>query len=309
MSDIGTETGPGRALRLVRETFHEWVADDAIQWGAATAYYTVVSLAPLVVLAVSALGQVVDDELARRWILDQVYVLVGPQAVDVAGAVLEEAGRLELASLGAVLTLLLLVFGATAVFANLQRALNQIWGVKLRAGALRNLVRNRVAAFGAVVALGGLVILSVILGSILVWMRPVFSSVEAYFPLLQLAEFLSSLAVLWVAVGAVFWVLPDVRMSWRDVWIGALVTAVLLVAGKLALSGLVGLSASASMYGAAGAIFLLLLWVYYSAQVFFLGAEFTKVWARARDREFTPESYAAWIRPRAEGSDGLDETD
>ena len=296
VSGSNEQTGAARrAIRLARQTLQEWQDDDAIRWGAAIAYYSVVSLAPLVVLAVTALGQLVEDEQAERWILDQVELLAGPQAVEVARGVIEQTGQLELASAGALLTVLLLAFGATAVFANLQRALNRIWAVEPRSGVFRNLARTRAAAFATVLALGGLIILSLILSTVLGWARPLFAPLEQYFPFVAAADLLTSLLLLWVAVTAVFWVLPDVRISWRDVRIGAFVTAVLLVLGKVALSWFLANNAAASMYGTAGAIFLLLLWVYYSAMVFFLGAEFTQVWAKERGREIMPEDYAVRI--------------
>lgn len=273
----------------------EWQEDDAIRWGAAIAYYSVVSLAPLVVLAVAGLGRLVEDERAERWILDQVDLLAGPQAVEVARGVIDQAGGMDPTSLGGLVTVLLLLFGATAVFANLQRALNEIWAVEPRSGMLRNLVRSRIAAFATVLLLGGLIVLSLVLGTVLGWVRPLIAPIEQLFPLFRIADLLTSLLLLWVAVTAVFWVLPDVRISWRDVRTGAFVTAVLLVLGKLALSSFLATSASASLYGTAGAIFLLLLWVYYSAMVFFLGAEFTQVWARERGREIVPEDYAVRI--------------
>ncbi|MGK7313240.1 MAG: YihY/virulence factor BrkB family protein, partial [Candidatus Longimicrobiales bacterium M2_2A_002] len=266
-----------------------------MRWGAAIAYYSVVSLAPLVVLAVTGLGHVVENQRAERWILDQLQLLAGPQAVEVASGVIEQTGQLELASLGGIATILLLAFAATAVFTNLQRALNGIWAVEPRSGMLRNLARSRVAAFVMVLLLGGLIVVSLVLGTVLGWIRPVIEPVERLFPLFRVADLLGSVFVLWAAVTAVFWVLPDVRISWRDVRTGAFVTAVLLVLGKLALASFLANSASASLYGTAGAIFLLLLWVYYSAMVFFLGAEFTQVWARARGREIMPEDYAVRI--------------
>ena len=294
---------PRRLLHLVKRTFAEWRDDDAIRWGAAIAYYSVISLAPLVVLAATVLGQLVADERAERWIREQVGILAGPQASDVAATVLQETSRLDLTSLGSIVTVLLLLFGATAVFANLQRALNAIWSVEPRSGLLRDLARTRVSAFFTVLSLGGLIILSVVIGAVVGWLAPLVEGVAPYLPAVHLADLLSSVLVLWVAVSAVFWVLPDVRISWRDVWVGALVTAVLLAVGKFALAAFLARNAVASMYGTAGSILLLLLWVYYSAQVFFLGAEFTQVWADERGREITPEDYAVRLRTVTEEAD------
>ncbi len=283
-------------LRLLKETVEEFRRDDALRWGAAIAYYGVVSLAPLVALGVTGLGRVVKNDRAERWILEQVRILAGPQVAEVAASVARQAQQLDFTSFGAVLTGLLLVLGATAVFVNLQRALNRIWSVEPRRGLIGQLVRSRLAAFATVLALGGLMVLAVVTGAVIGWIRPLVSGLGPYLPFVRAADLLSSLVLLWLAVSAVFWVLPDVDVSWRDVWFGGLVTAALLVVGKAVLSGFLASSIVASLYGTAGAIFLLLLWVYYSAGVFFLGAEFTQVWARHRGREIRPQPHAVSIR-------------
>ena len=296
MSEENEDAGLLRRLqRIAVRTVREWLEDDAIRWGAAIAYYSVISLAPLVILATTVLGRVVADDRAERWVLNQVSILAGPQAADVARTVIDETTRVDVTSAGSILSVLLLLFGATAVFANLQRALNRIWSVEPGSGVLRNLVRTRISAFFTVMALGGLILLSVIGGALLGWVGPVVGALAPYLPAARVADFLTSVLILWLAVGAVFWVLPDVKISWRDVWIGALVTALLLVVGKLALAAFLARNAVVSMYGTAGSILLLLLWVYYSAQVFFLGAEFTQVWAAERGREIEPEDYAVRI--------------
>ena len=285
-----------RAWRVVRQTFVEWQEDDAIRWSAAIAYYSVVSLAPLVVLAATVVGTVMEDAAAQRWVLEQVGTLAGSQAADVAATVIDQMPALDLSSVGAILTVLLLLFGATAVFANLQKALNRIWGVEARTGVVLGLLRTRATAFTTVLVFGAVMVLSVFLSSVLSWLGPLLRVLDAILPYVAVAEVLSSVIVLWLAVGAVFWVLPDVRIRWRDVWFGALVTALLLVLGKSLLSAFLARNAAASMYGAAGSIFLLLLWVYYSALVFFMGAEFTQVWANERGRAIQPTDNAVSIR-------------
>lgn len=304
MENGETRTGFGaQALRIARRTVAQWLADDAIRWSAAIAYYAVVSLAPLVVLAVTVAGHLIGGPVAERWILQQVGVLGGPQATEVAGTVLTRMTALDLTSLGAIFTVLLLASGATAVFANLHRALNGVWSVQPRAGAFRNLARSRVRAFTAVVALGGVMILSVVVGAVLGWLTPVFEVLDPFVPLVPVVDLLTSLLLLWLAVSAVFQALPDVEISWRDVQTGALLTAVLLVVGKGLLSWFLARNLAASIYGAAGSIFLLLLWVYYSALVFFLGAEFTEVWAAERGREIRPADYAVRVRTVTEEPD------
>ena len=302
-----TESDPdGRGrLALVRwvagRTIAQWDEDGAVQAGAAIAYSAVISLAPLVVLAVTLLGRFVGSGAAEERILEQVGLLAGPRGVELARIVLEEAGRPDLTSLQALLTIAVLLFGATAVFANLQNALNRIWAVEPRSGMVRNLVRTRIAAFTVVLGLGGLMVVSVVVGAVVGWAGPLLEPVERVLPFVRVVDVLTSLVLLWLFVGFVFKVLPDAVISWRDVWFGSLVTAGLLVLGKELLALFLARNAFASMYGTAGSLLLLLLWVYYSAQVLFLGAEFTQVWAEHRGRGILPETYAVRVeRVRSE---------
>lgn len=290
-----TARGPS-LLPIARRTVRAWIDDDAIRWSAAIAYYSVLSLAPLVVLAITILGRIVDSRSAEQWVLRRVAALGGAQARNVASTILSDVPVVDPTSAGAMLTVLLLLFGATAVFVTLQRALNHVWEVAPRDHALGALLRTRLTAFAIVLALGGVVVLTVFLGAAVRWLANLIPALGVILPWLTVGDVLSSLFLLWLGVGTVFWQLPDVEITWRDVGFGALVTAVLLVTGKAGLSVYVGLKASSSMYGAAGSVFLLLLWIYYSALVFFLGAEFTRVWADERGREIRPSPHALWSR-------------
>jgi len=283
-------------LALLKDTLGAFLDDDALHWGASLAYYSMISLAPLVVLGMTLLGKLAGTGRAEDWILDQVRLLSGPRGVDLAATVLEKASRPELGSLGAVLTILLLLFGATAVFVNLQNALNEIWAVKAHTGMIRNLLRARLSAFLMVLALTGMILASVVSSTLLSWMAPLIDPVDAAFPMIRVADLFTSLLLLWLFVAAAFWLLPDAKISWRDVWVGALATAGLLILGKAVLASFLAKKALSSMYGTAGSILILLMWVYYSTQVFLLGAEFTKVWALSRGREIRPEDYAIRVR-------------
>ncbi len=210
------------AWQITRRTIQAWLDHDAIRWSAAIAYYSVVSLAPLVVLVATLVSTVMEGEAARAWVREQVAALGGPQEADVTRTVLEEMPVLDLGSLGAILTMLLFAFGAVMVF-------------------------------------------SVFLRSVLRSVGPVFQVLDAILPYVAVAEVLSSVLMLSLAVSAIFWVLPDVKIRWRDVWVGALVTTLLLVFGKSLLSG-------------------------------FLGAEFTQVWAEERGHTIEPTENAVRIR-------------
>ena len=283
------------ALTLVKKTLEAFLADSALHWGASLAYYSLISLAPLVILGMTLLGKVAGAGQAETWILEQVRLLSGPRGVELAQTVLQEASRPEMGSLGAVLTVLLLLFGATAVFVNLQNSLNEIWEVKAGSGILRDLLRARLSAFLMVLSLGGLILASVLVSTIVNWVGPVLDPLDSAFPFVRLVDNLASLFLLWLFVSAAFWLLPDAKVAWRDVWIGALTTAGLLVLGKILLASFLARHSLGSMYGTAGSILLLMMWVYYSTQVLLLGAEFTKVWARSRGREIQPENYAVRV--------------
>jgi membrane protein len=282
----------GGPFSLLKDTVLAFLKDDVIHWGASLAYYSLISLGPLVVLAMTIFGKAVGTGEAEDWILEQVHLLAGPRGMELAQTVLEEASRPDLGSVGAILTIALLLFGATAMFANLQGALNRIWGVVAGSGVIKNILRTRIAAFFMVLALGGILILSVLVSTVVSWLGPLIDPIEAILPFLRVAEPVTSILLLWAFVAAALQILPDVKIHWRDVWVGALSTAVVLYVLKYALAAFLARNAFASMYGTAGSLFLVLMWIYFSAQVFFLGAEFTKVWARHQGRRIRPEDYA-----------------
>lgn len=281
---------------IIKATVVGFLEDDVIHWGASLAYYALLSLGPLLILGLTIFGKAVGAGPAETWILEQVRLLAGPRAENLAQTVIREASQPNLGSLGAILTIGLLLFGATAVFNNLQGALNRIWGVQAGSHIVKNILRTRMAAFFMVVALGFLMVVSVVVSTMLSWAGPLLDPIDSILPFVKLAELLASVVLLWLLVAAIFQILPDVKISWRDVWMGSLATAVLLYLGKLGLSAFLANSARASMYGAAGSLFLLLMWVYFSAQVFFIGAEFTQVWAQHQGRDIQPESYAHRVR-------------
>jgi membrane protein len=293
-ADGGKEkpTEEGGLFSLLKDTATAFLKDDVIHWGASLAYYSLISLGPLVVLAMTIFGKAVGTGEAEDWILEQVHLLAGPTGMELARTVLEEASRPDLGSAGAILTIALLLFGSTAMFANLQGALNRIWGVAAGSGMIKNILRTRIAAFFMVLALGGILILSVVVSTVVSWLGPLIDPIQSILPFVRVAEPVTSILLLWVFVAAALQILPDVKIHWRDVWVGAISTAVVLYVGKYALAAFLARNAFASMYGAAGSLFLVLVWIYFSAQVFFLGAEFTKVLAHHRGRRIRPEDYA-----------------
>ena len=286
--------------RVARETLGTWTRSDAIHWGAALAYYALFSLGPILILMVGISGLVLDASTAGSALIRQLRPVLGSRGASVAETILAQGSFPGFGSLPALGSLALLLVAATAVFANLRGALNATWSVRPSTGPLRTVLRARLTAFTMILIVGLLVVASLALGTVTSVLAPVL---ERWVPggqwLVQGLDALVSVLMLWLAFAAIFRVLPDVEIAWRDVWVGALVTALLFVVGKVLISLYLAQSDLASPYGAAGSTFLLLVWIYYSAQIFMLGATFTRVWARLRGRPITAEVGAVRFARRA----------
>ena len=286
-------------LGIVKLSFMEWLGEGVMHWGAALSYYTLFSLGPVLIFLVGTAGMFFDDAAAREQILSQLRLLLGSRGAEIADTILVQATFPGFGSVQALLSLLALLVGATAVFGNIQGALNDIWHVKPVTGTVRNALRTRLMAFVMILVLGGLVFLSFLVSAATSLLAPF---IEARLPggslLVRALDFGVSTALLWLVFAAVYQVLPDARIAWRDVWVGGLVTAVLFAIGKLAIGGFLGRRDPGSVFGAAGSLFALLIWIYYSAQIFLVGASFTEVWARSRGRAIRPEPYAGRVVQR-----------
>ena len=270
---------------LLAETLSEWREDKAPRLAAALAYYGAFSLAPLLLVVISIAGFVVgDSQQARDQIVGQVGRAVGPQMAQAVATLMANAPAGSGGVLAGAIGVAMLLLGVTGFFGQLQDALNTIWKVKdeRRKGAW-GLVRDRFLSFTMVVGMSLLVLVSLVISAAI-------SFVNAYFDRMlgdlaftvALLDVAVSLAVVTLVFAAIFRILPDVRIAWRDVWAGALVTAVLFTMGKEILSLYLARIATSSAYGAAGSLVCILAWLYYSAQILFLGAEFTQVYARRR---------------------------
>jgi membrane protein len=277
-------------------TLDEWLEADVMHWGAALSYYTLLSLGPVLLLLTSAAGTLVGTAEAQAEIVSQLTIVLGPRGADVAEALLDETSFPGLGSWSSLVSLLVLLIAATAVFSNVQGALNEVWRVKALSGTILNALRTRMIAFLMILVLGGLVLFFVLFTTAAALMLPVVEARVPWAPtLLRIADPIVSVIVLWIAFAAVYRVLPDVVIQWRDVIVGALVTAILFTLGKGVLGPFLARTNVTSMFGAAGSVFGLMVWVYYSAQVFLIGASFTRVWAEARGREILPETYAGRV--------------
>lgn len=266
---------------LVKQTVNDWIDDDVPTHAASLAYYTMFSIAPTLIIAVAVAGAVFGAEAARGEIRDQIQGLVGDAGAKVIEDMMANAAQPGASRLASILGIVALIFGATGVFAALQTALNHIWGVapKVTNGVLAFL-RTRVISFGMVLGVGFLLLTSLVVSAAIAALGNVLGRQgEQLEPIWQALNFLVSFGVVTALFAMIYRVLPDIEIAWRDVWLGAAVTAVLFNIGKLCIGLYLGKSSFASSYGAAGSFAVLLVWIYYSAMVLFLGAEFTQVYA------------------------------
>jgi len=272
---------PSAAWSLIRESVTSWVDDYAPSMGAALAYYTVFSIAPLLLIVISVAGLVFGQEAARGEIMAQLGDLMGADAAGTVERLLVSVSEPAQGAFATALGLVLMLLGATTVFGELQSALDRIWRAPAReSSGLWNLVRTRLLSFGMILAIGFLLIVSLIVSAALSalgrWWAPLFGAWEV---LLQGLNFAVSFGLITVVFALIYKIIPRVDIQWHDVWIGAAVTSLLFSIGKLLIGLYIGKSSVASGFGAAGSLVVILLWVYYSAQIFLMGAEFTWIYA------------------------------
>jgi membrane protein len=266
----------------------KWSADDCLTLGAALAYYTVFSLAPVLVIVIAVAGAVFGPEAAQGEIVGQIRGLVGEEGAAAIQSLIQSASRQGAGLRATTIGLLVLLFGSTSAFSQLQSALNTIWEVPPQAhGGLWAMVRARFLSFAAVLGTGFLLSVSLVLSAaVAAFGRFGWGWMPGIGRVLELADFLGSLVVHTLLFAMIFKLLPDVAIRWRDVWLGAAVTAGLFSVGKLVIGLYLGTSELGAAYGAAGWVILVLAWVYYSAQIVLFGAELT----RAFQGPFPPTS-------------------
>jgi membrane protein len=270
---------------LLKRTATEWSADNATRWSASVAFYTLLSLAPLLVLTIAIAGLVYGKRVAQGQLVLGVRDLVGPDVGPAIQILLRNPHRSGSGLLTAVFGTLTLFFGASAVFTEVRDALNSIWHVPLDRHAthfenLFRIAKERLYSFAMILAVGLLLLLSLILNTWLATVETFFGwRIFASNPFLHITAFLISSLVITLVFAGIYKFLPNVHLNWRDVARGAVVTSLLFLIGKQLIALYMKTTNLGSAYGAAGSFIVVLVWVYYSAQVFFFGAEFTKVYA------------------------------
>jgi membrane protein len=268
------------AWRILKDTVLAFINDEALSRGAAIAFYTVTSIAPILLIVIAIAGFAFGQEAAQNAIVTQLSSLMGQQTADVLQAAIVSASEKSSGILASIIGLLTLVVTASGVFGEMQTALNVIWKTESKATTVSRLIRARAASLGLVAALGFLLMVSLVVSTLLTAFGDYLNTILPFGKvILTVLNGIVSLTLISFLFGVIYKILPDRRLEWRDVVMGAIVTGVLFTIGKSLISWYIGSSAVASSFGAAGALIVLLLWVYYSAQIFLLGAEFTKVYA------------------------------
>ena len=295
-----SESLVGNASSLLKQTFQEWLQDKAPQLGAALAYYTVFSLAPLILVLLAIIGFLFRDDPAGAWnkITQQMSYFLDPSALQVVQNIAQKASQPGKSMIATIIGVALALFGASGVFGQLQDALNTIWGVKAKPGTgIWGFLRARFLSFAMVAGICFLLLVSLAIEALLKGFSHYVQSVVPGGIVIALTVYLVfDFAVVVLLFAMIFKFLPDVKIQWRDVWIGAVITAIFFGIGKWALGLYLSSGAAGSAYGAASSLITLLLWVYYSSQILLFGAEFTQVYADRAGRGVEPSEYAVRIQ-------------
>lgn len=283
---------------LIRRTAEEFHNDKAMKLSASLSYYTVFSLAPMLIVIITGAGLIFGREAVQGQVFAELNDLIGNKAAYQVEEIIRNIGESRDTYFANIIGIVALVIGATGVFTEIQDSINIIWGLKAKPkkGFVKMLI-NRLLSFSMIVAIAFLLLVSLVIEALLA----AFSAkLKAYFPditvyFFQAINFSASLGVTTLLFAIIFKVLPDAKIKWKDVIIGSLVTAVLFIFGKFLIGYYLGRSDLGSTYGAAGSVIVLLLWVYYSSIILFLGAEFTQVYAYRFGSRISPNGYAVWV--------------
>ncbi len=291
-----------RIWAILKKTVLDFIADDAMSLGGALAFYTALSIAPLLVLVLAVAGFLWRESDIRIEIVRQVQNLIGPGGAEAVKTILDDVGREPSHGLAALIGVVVLIFGATSVFAQLQYSLNRIWKVEAKPGEdVADFLRKRLLSLGMILAIAFLLVVSLVVTATLSFLS---GPAKAHFPGAAGAWPAVSFGISFVVYTGIFTLihhsLPDVKITWRDGLFGGVVTAVLFAIGKELMGWYLGRESVTSAYGAAGSFFMVLLWVYYSSIILFLGAELTHAFVKEMGHPIVPDAHTRMIRPSQE---------
>jgi len=282
---------------VVKDTIRGWSDHGALRLGAGLAYYTVFSIAPLFIIVLAIAGIWFDADTARHELFSQIEGMVGPEGGKAIQAMVTSVNKSSAGFWATAVATTTLLIGATGVFVQLQDALNLIWEVRPKPGSgWRHFVTTRLLSFAMIVAIGFLLLVSLVVSAGLAAAGKFMNGlIPAHEVIWQIVNLLISFGMITLLFATIFKYLPDVKIAWRDVWLGSLLASILFNVGKFGLGFYLGRSSVASAYGAAGSLVVILLWVYYSSQTIFLAAEFTRARAKARGQQLDPVRGAEFV--------------
>src|SRR6266536_2311661 len=292
----------GTAFKLFKLTTQEWLQDKAPQLGAALAYYTVFSLAPLILVLLAIVGVIFRDDPAGAWskLTEQMSYFLDKSALEVVQNIAQKASQPGKSTLATTIGIALALFGASGVFGQLQDALNTVWGVKAKPGlGIWGFLRTRFLSFAMVAGICFLLLVSLAIEALLKgFSHYIQTTIPGGLTIAVSVYLIFDFAVITTLFAMIFKFLPDVKTRWKDMWVGAIMTALFFLIGKWALGLYLGSSTAASAYGAASSLVTLLLWAYYSSQILLFGAEFTQVYASEFGAPLEPSGYAVRVERR-----------
>jgi membrane protein len=295
------------AWELLKETFRDWKEDKAFRLSAALAYYTVFSIAPLLIIVIAVAAAIFGREAAEGQIVTQLTGLIGKEGAETLQTAIQNSSKPKEGVIATIISVFMLIFASTGVFSELQGSLNTIWEVEPKPGrGFFAIIKDRFISFSAVLGIGFLLLVSLVISAAIAAMGELF---KGFLPMpevvFHILNFVISFALITLLFAMIFKFLPDVKIAWKDVWIGAALTALLFTIGKFLIGLYLGKSTFTSTYGAAGALLIILLWAYYSSLILFFGAEFTQVYANRCGSRVVPSENALPVSEEKRTQEGL----
>ena len=301
--------GPKVIFELVRDTFKDWSEDKAARLGAALAYYTIFSIGPLLIIVVAIASIVFAD--AQAQIVSRIQGVVGKESADVIAQTMQNANKSGASIWATAIGIITLLLGASGVFGQLKDALNTIWEVQPKPGlGFLNTIKERFFSFTMVLGTGFLLLVSLVISAGVSALSDVLRNILPGGDIIgQIISLAMSLLVVTLMFTLLFKFLPDVKITWGDVWIGGLVTAVLFIIGQFALGLYIGSGSVGTSFGAVSSLVIILVWIYYSTQILFLGAEFTQVYTNKHGSRVQPSKNAEMVTEEARAQQGMPSQD
>ena len=286
-------------ILVIKEVSREFSADNILKYSASLSYYTVFSIAPLLVVLTTLFGFLFGKEAMQGRVYEQLNNFVGSQAAIQIQDIIKNIHLSRNSFVATVISIVILLIGATSIFGEIQDSINKIWGLKINQHKVWwKLILTRLLSFSLILSIGVIMILSLLLNAVVAafgkFIGQFIAGYSVYF--IQISEVVLSLLVLTFLFALIFKILPDAKIHWKDVLFGGFITAILFTIGKLGINFYIQKSNLTSLYGAAGSIIILMVWVYYSSIILYLGAEFTKVYTNLYGKIISPNDYADWVK-------------